>query len=170
MKMIAGLIAIAVAATAASQAVAGCGKCGPADKAHKNDGGAACAGSVCAAGAVKVEAKAAIPTVTVEALAAMIGASTPVSILDARSGKWDDGRRIPGAKSLNAGSKDDEIAAMLPSKDALVVTYCTNTKCQASPMLAKRLREMGYKNVIELPVGIDGWEAAGQKVEKTEKK
>jgi rhodanese-related sulfurtransferase len=100
----------------------------------------------------------------------MIGASTPVSILDARSGKWDDGRRIPGAKSLNAGSKDDEIAAMLPSKDALVVTYCTNTKCQASPMLAKRLREMGYKNVIELPVGIDGWEAAGQKVEKTEKK
>jgi len=153
------------------QGLADCGKCGPKDDGKKHEG-AGCASGVCAAGAAVEKAKAehAMPTLTVEALAAIIDAKSPVVLLDARSGKWDDGRRIPGAKSLNAGSKDEEIAGVLPAKDALVVTYCSNPKCQASPELAKRLRELGYKNVIELPAGIDGWEAAGRKIEKIEKK
>ena len=100
-------------------------------------------------------------------LAALIAAKAPMTILDARSGKYDDGKRVPGAKSLNADSTEDEIKTVLPDKSALVVTYCANLKCQASPKLADKLMKMGYMNVIEYPEGIEGWQKAGQKVETT---
>jgi len=82
-------------------------------------------------------------------LAVLIAAKTPLTMLDARSGKYDDGKRIPGAKSLSAASTDDEVKAMLPDKSALIVTYCQNLECPASPQLAEKLKKMGYKNVVE---------------------
>ena len=100
------------------------------------------------------------------ALATLIGTKTQLVILDARSGKYDDGKRIPGAKSLNAGSSDEEIKAMLPDKSALIVTYCANLECPASHQLAEKLAKMGYMNLIEYPEGIAGWQKAGHEVEK----
>ena len=106
---------------------------------------------------------------TTDALKELITAKKDVVILDARSGKYDDGRRIPGAKSLNASTSKKEAKALIPSKDALVVTYCANLKCPASASLAKRLKELGYTNVQEYPYGIEGWADAGNKVKKISK-
>lgn len=164
-------VMIAVLATVAAYQVAAYGGgCGAACNVKADE---SCPEGVCAPmpaavvemgkAEVKEPAKA---TIGIEALATLIRAGTPLVLLDARAGKWDDGRRIPGARSLNAESSEKDIATMLPDKSALIVTYCTNLKCQASPKLAKHLTELGYKNVVELPEGIDGWEAAGQKVEK----
>lgn len=86
-------------------------------------------------------------------------------ILDARSGKWDDGRRVPGAKSLSSSSSEAEINKMLPDKKQAVVTYCSNTKCPASKMLATKLIGMGYTNVSEYAPGIKGWVEAGKPIE-----
>ncbi|QHI67946.1 rhodanese-like domain-containing protein [Tichowtungia aerotolerans] len=87
-------------------------------------------------------------------------------ILDARSGEYDDGYRIPGAKSLNSESTPEEIAAIIPSKESPVVTYCGNLKCPASAELAKHLKALGYTNVKEYPEGIAGWREAGGDVDK----
>ena len=122
-------------------------------------------GGKCGGGA-QAKAAEASATLTVEALDAIINSGTTVVVLDARSGKWDDGRRIPGAKSLNHKATAEQAAKLIPSKDQLVVTYCSNTKCQASAKLAGKLHELGYKNVVELPVGIAGWTEAGKTVEK----
>lgn len=103
------------------------------------------------------------------ALAALLRAKTALTLLDARSGKYDDGKRISGAKSLNAASTDEEVARTIPAKDALVVTYCAGPKCSASGQLAERLRKDGYKNVIEYPQGIAGWIEAGNAVEQATK-
>lgn len=103
-------------------------------------------------------------TVTTEGLAALLKDNKAVVVLDARAAKWDDGRRIGNAKSLNAGSTAEEIAAALPDKGATIVTYCAGTTCPASGKLAKRLRDLGYKNVIEYPEGIEGWTKAGNPV------
>jgi rhodanese-related sulfurtransferase len=86
-------------------------------------------------------------------------------ILDARSGKYDDGRRIPGAKVLNADADEAEVAKVLPEKGALVVTYCGGLTCPASNALAERLKKLGYANVIEYPQGIAGWTKDGNSVE-----
>lgn len=86
-------------------------------------------------------------------------------ILDARSGKWDDGKRVPGAKSLSSSSSENEITKMLPDKRQAIVTYCSNTKCPASKMLATKLVGMGYSNVSEYAPGIKGWMEAGKTIE-----
>lgn len=103
------------------------------------------------------------------ALSALLRAKTPVTILDARAGKWDDGKRIPGAKTVNASSSADEIAAAAPDKAALVVTYCSNLQCPASGKLAEKLRTLGYSNVMEYPEGIAGWIAGGNETTETTK-
>lgn len=109
---------------------------------------------------------AAVVNVTPVQVHELIKSGEPVVVLDARSGKYDDGRRLPGARSLNAGSPPEEIAKLLPDKNAKIVAYCAHEKCPAGPDLAKHLVKLGYKNVHELPVGIDGWEKAGFPVEK----
>src|ERR1035437_10291539 len=138
---------ITVTALAGTLVYAGCEACGS---------GPACSTNECKKIGGQKEAK-----INTPALAALINTKVPSIILDARSGKFDDGKRIPGAKSLNAGSSDDAIKAMLPDKSALIVTYCVNLKCQASHQLADKLKQMGYNNVIEYPEGIEGWLKAG---------
>ena len=105
-------------------------------------------------------------SVDTAALMAMMRAKTVMTVLDARTGAYDDGNRLPGAKSLSAESPAEKIAAVLPDKQALVVTYCGNVKCPASGLLAKRLRGLGYSNVLEYHEGIAGWRAAGNAVER----
>ena len=109
-------------------------------------------------------APARIGLINTEALAAMLRQKVPMTVLDARSGKWDDGRRVPGAKALSPSAKDEEIAALLPDRAALIVAYCTSPKCPASAQLAKRLRGLGYTNVLEYHEGIEDWAAAGERV------
>ena len=99
-------------------------------------------------------------------LKALLAAKAAVTLLDARSGKYDDGRRLPGALALNEASPEAEVATALPDKNALVVTYCAGLTCGASHKLAERLRSMGYANVVEYPDGIAGWTEAGNPVDK----
>lgn len=103
-------------------------------------------------------------TVSTAALAALLRAKVPLVLLDARTGKFDDGRRIPGANSLSATTTAAQAAKFIKAKDTLVVTYCSNLKCPASSNLAKRLTALGYKNVVEYPNGIEGWAKAGNAV------
>jgi rhodanese-related sulfurtransferase len=130
-----------------------------------------CMTGKCAVPAGKVESKAATPmageaVINTPGLKALLSAKVPVTLLDARSGKYDDGRRIPGAVALNATSTDQEIAKVVPDKNALVVAYCAGPKCPASHELAERLHKMGYVNVIEYSEGIPGWTEAGNPVEQ----
>ena len=107
--------------------------------------------------------------INVQALKSLIESKVPVIILDARTGKSDDGERITGAKSLSPEAKTEEISKVIPAKDALVVTYCAGLKCPASHKLYEHLKSKGYKNLMEFPEGIEGWKGAGQPVEKGKK-
>jgi len=109
------------------------------------------------------------PTIDTPALAVLIKSGVPLVLLDARSGKYDDGRRIPGAQALSPNATAKEAAALIKAKNTLVVAYCTNLKCPASKYLAKRLTGLGYTNVLKYPQGIDGWQAAGYPVKRIEK-
>lgn len=131
------------------------------EKHDENDGGDH---SGHAHAAAKVEEKHSAATVNTLGLKTLLNTGVPLVLLDARSGKFDDGMRIAGAKSLNANSKPAEIAKIIPNKEALVVTYCSNLKCPASDQLYKHLKSLGYSNVIEYPEGIKGWKDAGNQV------
>ena len=107
--------------------------------------------------------------INTEALATLLRSGTDIVLIDARSAKWDDGRRLPGAKVLTDKTTEKEALALIGGKDKLVVAYCTNLKCGASKRLANRLVELGFENVMKYPEGIDEWQAEGHKVEKVKK-
>lgn len=104
--------------------------------------------------------------VNTAALKALLEAKATAAVLDARSGKYDDGKRIPGARQLSPDAEESVITAALPDKNALIVTYCAGLTCPASKSLADRLKKLGYSKVIEYPEGIAGWIAAGNEVEQ----
>jgi rhodanese-related sulfurtransferase len=89
-------------------------------------------------------------------------------LLDARTGKWDDKTRIPGAQSLNDKSTKDEVEKVITTKDTLVIVYCVNLKCPASKNLYIHLKKLGYKNVLEYPFGIERWLESGNDIEMAE--
>jgi rhodanese-related sulfurtransferase len=77
---------------------------------------------------------------------------------------YKDGH-VPGALDFDAIK--DNFAAKLPKdKNALIVAYCGNPKCQAYQAAAKAAQKLGYKNVKHMSAGIAGWRAAGEKLEK----
>ncbi len=100
-------------------------------------------------------------TVDAKGLKAMLDDGKPVTVVDARTAKYDDGNRVPGAIALPADADDASIAAALPAKDACIVAYCSNTQCPASKNLAARLKDLGYENVFVMPEGLAGWLEAG---------
>ncbi len=106
-------------------------------------------------------------TVNTATMMALVSSKTKMVILDARAGKWDDGKRIPGAKQLaHDASKSAIKKAVGKNKEMLIITYCGGPQCPLSNKLAERLNKMGYTNVIEYPEGMPGWLEAGGKVEK----
>jgi rhodanese-related sulfurtransferase len=103
-------------------------------------------------------------TVNTQGLKTLLDSGAEMVILDARSEQYDDGKRIPGAKSLVAGVSAKKVAEIVPDKNSLIITYCSNLQCPASHKLYKHLKSLGYSNVIEYPEGIQGWIDSGQPI------
>lgn len=157
------VFAVMMVFSLACWSVAGCGSCG------KHQAAKACAGDSCGgdAPAAKVaEARAPAAEIQTQALKTLLASGVPVVVLDARTGKFDDGRRIPGAKQLSPEATAEQAGALIPSKEALVVTYCSGVKCPASAALGARLKSLGFVNVLEYREGIAGWAEAGNEVQK----
>jgi rhodanese-related sulfurtransferase len=108
--------------------------------------------------------KPAYAEINTAALATLLKTGTQVVLLDARVGRWDDGRRLPGAKTLAPDATEAQALAAIGGKNALVVTYCSNVRCPASKNLTLRLIELGFTNVLKYPEGVDDWQAAGHEV------
>lgn len=99
-----------------------------------------------------------------QGLEALIVSGVPLTILDARSAQWDDGKRIGSAVSLSTEATPEQAAKVIPSKQSLAVVYCSNPDCPASTYLAKRLVELGYSSVLKYEEGIEAWIQSGRKV------
>ena len=122
--LMAGALAVGLAVPVA--AWAGCGACGTHAKVEKKTAASAsaCAGKAKAACASACCA-AKTGNLSTDQLKTLLKSDKAVTVLDARSGKWDDGRRIPGATALNASSSPEEIAKVvvfLASSDASYMT------------------------------------------------
>ncbi len=103
-------------------------------------------GTNCSLAATDVKSYGHIDTRGLETL---ISSKVPLVILDARSAKWDDGKRIATAQVLTADATAKQAAELIPTKQSLVVVYCSNTRCPASTNLAKHLSELGYVNILK---------------------
>src|SRR5262245_11000506 len=72
---------------------------------------------------------------------------------------------LPGAINLTPGRVDDRARRRIPDPDTEVVVYCHSVECDSSVMVGNRLRELGYRNVLHYPGGIEDWTEAGLPLE-----
>lgn len=92
-----------------------------------------------------------------------------IVLLDARTAPYDDGKRIPTAKSLPCDTSDAIIQDAIPYKDAVIVLYCSGHDCPASKILAEHLVEMEYTRVYKYPGGLADWKAKKYPISKQKK-
>lgn len=102
-------------------------------------------------------------------LMALINAGVPLVIFDSRAAKYDDGKRIPGAKLVPYNLSVEQMQQYIPAKESLIVTYCTSARCPLSKLQANKLIQQGYPNVIKYPGGIEEWVAEGNRYETSKK-
>lgn len=98
-------------------------------------------------------------------MAMEVAAEQEVFWIDARTHANFTAGHIPGAILLNEDDWDGLFGAFLDSwnGEAKIVVYCGSGGCQASHLVANRLREeLGFKDVWVLHGGWGAWEEAKQ--------
>ncbi len=110
-----------------------------------------------------------VEQITTVELCQLISSKTDLVIADARAKKFYTGYIIPGAVCLYHRMSDEQITTIVPSKDSLIVAYCSSLHCPVSHWLCERLIRMGYNRVLHYPAGIEGWIAAGNPVQEVKK-
>ena len=90
--------------------------------------------------------------------------------LDARPHDFWRMNRIPGALSLPEDDFDKAVASLEPAlrRAKAVVVYCSGFGCEASHVVARRLRERGIDAGI-LDEGLPAWEDAGLPLDREAK-
>lgn len=81
-----------------------------------------------------------------------------VDVLGTQSFKW---KHIPTSKDIDVDELEERAPKELPDKNEEIIIYCASKTCQASPNAAKKLKEMGYTNIIHFNAGLAGWKDAG---------
>lgn len=84
-----------------------------------------------------------------------------VTLVDALPASYYDQQHLPGALNLVEQDVPEKAPALLPDKDAAIVTYCSNPACPNSKAVAARLTQLGYTNVRVYRDGIQDWVEAG---------
>lgn len=93
----------------------------------------------------------------------MIAGGKPLVILDVREqGEFKKGH-ISGAINVPRGVLEFKMAKEIPNRDAAILVYCKVGGRGA--LAAYTLKQMGYKNVLNMAGGWDKWLSAGYSVE-----
>ena len=104
-------------------------------------------------------------TISRQDLRAKIEGKEPVVVLEALPEGYYVKAHLPGAINL-AHDKVRELApALLPDRNAEIVTYCASATCRNSHIAADTLRARGYTRVSVYAAGKQDWIEAGLPVE-----
>ena len=112
-------------------------------------------------------AKATVPDISTEELAALIEEKNDVVVVDVRTRReaWLVGGYIDAPRHLEIprGWLEFRIAEEVPKRDTPIVVYCGTN--QRSPMAAATLKRMGYTDVKNYAEGFFAWRDAGRPVD-----
>lgn len=84
-------------------------------------------------------------------------------LLDVRTtSEWNSDGYIKGATLIPHDSLDERLDELPEDKEDLILLYCRSGN--RSQKAAQTLLDLGYTNLIELDVGINGWKSDGKPV------
>lgn len=92
-------------------------------------------------------------------------AAGAVTVVETLGPQYFEAGHLPGAINIPHTEVAQLADALLPDKDAAIVTYCSNTACRNSEIVAAQLRARGYTDVRKYAEGKDDWKGAGLPVE-----
>ena len=92
-------------------------------------------------------------------------AAGTVTVVETLGPAYYEDAHLPGAINIPHTEVRALAPALLPDKDAAIVTYCSNTDCQNSQAAAVQLRAMGYTDVRKYAEGKQDWREAGLPLE-----
>ena len=88
-----------------------------------------------------------------------------VNVLDVRTPAEFHAGCLNGAKNIDFEAADFETKAAGLDKNANYLVYCRTGR--RSGLAVAKLREMGFKNIIEMKGGITAWTSAGEPVSQS---
>jgi rhodanese-related sulfurtransferase len=103
-------------------------------------------------------------TITREELRDAIDAGD-VTVVEALPANYYEDAHLPGAINIPHTEVRALAPALLPDKDAAIVTYCANTPCPNSGIAATVLTKLGYTDVREYVEGKQDWSDTGLPLE-----
>jgi rhodanese-related sulfurtransferase len=103
--------------------------------------------------------------ITRGALAEALLSRTPPIVLEALPRKYFDVGHIPTARALPLDELEKIVPAVAADPAGAIVVYCASATCQNSHQAAKRLAELGYRNVAVYAGGKQDWKEAGLRLE-----
>ncbi len=91
-----------------------------------------------------------------------------VLFLDTRPYEGYEAGHIPGARSVPEDRIDEGVAGFtgMLEHGRKLVTYCQGLECDEAHLLARALREAGFKEVYVFAGGLREWEKAGNPVQR----
>lgn len=96
----------------------------------------------------------------------MTSRDTPV-IVEALGAAFYADAHLPGAINIPPNHVDRLAPALLPTRDAAIVVYCTGS-CSSAVGVARRLEELGYANVAVYGGGKEEWVEHGLPLERVD--
>ena len=84
-----------------------------------------------------------------------------VVVVESLPAPYYESGHLPGAINIPHTEVRERAAALLPDKDAAIVTYCANAACPNSAIAQTVLRKLGYTNVRKYAEGKQDWQEAG---------
>lgn len=121
-----------------------------------NCSGSGCSGS-CGGGESREFSQAVVST---ETLVSLLRSKTPLALIVCRTDNTDTGKKIPGARTMTASFTADQVAAIVPTKDSLIITYDDAKNEPLRSAVAQNLKALGYLNILDYPGGLDEWIAS----------
>ena len=79
----------------------------------------------------------------------------PLHVFDVNAEPRWRAARVPGAQHLDPQAFGAD--ALPADREALLVFYCSNPLCRKAPNAARRARGLGWRNVLVMAAGIQGW-------------
>jgi rhodanese-related sulfurtransferase len=103
--------------------------------------------------------------ITRDELVAQLETGTPLQFVETLRAEHFAQGHLPGAVHIHFEEVDERAPQVLPDKDTLIVTYCSNTACQNSRIAAEKLAKLGYTDVRRYEEGKQDWAEAGLDLE-----
>jgi adenylyltransferase/sulfurtransferase len=110
------------------------------------------------------EAKQVVPEVSADEVKAKIGRSDSPALLDVREREEYRQGYVPGAVSVPRGFLEMRIEETIPNKEQPIIAYCAGGT--RSLLAGRILKELGYKNVVSMRGGYQGWKNQGLPIQE----